>query len=89
MKTVSISVDVWCEYTGDSPVYRVYIDGDMLTERTFIWNTAAQYIREHIEVNLSSGVHWLTIENCSPGNATFRTENMQVNGQHSSPKFNI
>lgn len=89
MKTVSISVDVWCDYKGSHPTYRVFVDDHLLTERTFIWNTSTQYIREHIEVNLSSGPHWLTIVNCSPEIATFRTANMQVDGQDSPTKFNI
>jgi hypothetical protein len=81
MKTVSISVDVWCNYDDFvKPAYRVYVDSDMLTERTFIWKSASQFIREHIEVNLAPGVHYLTIENLSPEMAAYRIENVQVDG---------
>jgi hypothetical protein len=81
MKTVSISVDVWCDYDDIiKPAYRVYVDSDMLTERTFIWKSASQYIREHIEVNLAPGSHWLTIENLTPETAVYRIENMQADG---------
>lgn len=81
MKTVSISVDVWCNYDDFvKPAYRVYVDSDMLTERTFIWKSATQYIREHIEVNLASGSHYLTIENLTPEMAKYRIDNIQVDG---------
>jgi hypothetical protein len=81
MKTVSISVDVWCDYDDFvKPAYRVYVDSDLLTERTFIWKSASQYIREHIEVNLSRGSHFLTIENLTPEMAAYRIENVQVDG---------
>jgi hypothetical protein len=81
MKTVSISVDVWCNYDDFvKPAYRVYVDSDMLTERTFIWKSVSQFIREHIEVNLLPGTHYLTIENLSPEMASYRIENIQVDG---------
>jgi hypothetical protein len=79
MKTVSIVVDVWCQYNGECPVYRIYVDNDLLTERTFIWNTDTQFIREHIEVNLMPGEHWVTVEHTA-GDAKFRIENVQVDG---------
>jgi hypothetical protein len=81
MKTVSISVDVWCDYDDFvKPAYRVYVNSDMLTERSFIWKSASQYIREHIEVNLSPGTHHITIENLTPEMAAYRIENVQVDG---------
>ena len=81
MKTVSISVDVWCDYDNFvKPAYRVYVDSDMLTERTFIWKSTGQYIREHIEVNLVPGSHFLSIENLTPETAVYRIENIQVDG---------
>lgn len=81
MKTVSISVDVWCDYDDFvKPAYRVFVDSELLTERTFIWKSASQYIREHIEVNLTPGSHYLTIENITPEMATYRIENLQVDG---------
>ena len=81
MKTVSISVDVWCDYNNFvNPAYRVYVDKDLLTERTFIWKSASQFVREHIEVNVDTGEHTLRIVNLSPETAKFRLENLQVDG---------
>ncbi len=63
MRTVSLTVDVWCAWWGvEPPAYRVYVDTDLLTERTFIWKSEEQFIREHIEVNLAPGPHWISVE---------------------------
>ena len=79
MRTVSLTVDVWCKYEGEPPIYRVYVDTDLLTERTFIWQSGEQYIREHIEVNLVPGVHWVSVEKVSEF-CTFYIKNVTVDG---------
>ena len=86
---VCIDVDVWCQHTDSSPVYRVYVDNDMLTERTFIWPGARNYITEHIEVDIEPGVHQVRIENCSGHGVTFIADNIRVNGQIAQLQFVI
>lgn len=87
MRTVSLTVDVWCRYYEGAPIYRVYVDSELLTERTFVWPSREQYIREHIKVNLFPGTHILTIENCSGPNCVFITNNMLVDGIASPTTF--
>lgn len=89
MNHTCIDVDVWCKWENTPPVYRVYVDDQLLTERTFIWETSRHYIREHIEVFLDEGWHEVRIENCSKGAATFIPGNIEVNGRSSSAKFVI
>lgn len=86
MTHTCIDIDVWCKWTGTPPVYRVYVDNEMLTERDFIWETSRHYIREHIEVTLDAGWHEVRIENCS-GHSEFITNNIVVNGKPSGAKF--
>ena len=62
MKSVLLAVDVMCDWLGYEPAYRVSVDGDLLTERTYIWDNQHQYVREHLAVNLEPGVHTLVIE---------------------------
>jgi hypothetical protein len=65
MENVKLVVDVYCKDKLDtSPVYRVYVDNDLLTERTWIWPEYEIFIKENIEVNLEPGNHTVTIENC-------------------------
>ena len=88
MTLVSITVDISCSYTGTPPVYRVFVDSELLTERTFIWDSQTQYVREHIQVNLSPGVHWLSIEQLDD-TAIFTVTNIQVDGVAAAAKFYV
>lgn len=82
-----INVDVWCRYQGEAPVYRVYVDDQLLTERDFIWEYSRHYISEHIEVLLEPGWHELKIENCSGPGVEFFARNIFVNGTGAGAKF--
>ena len=62
MREVVISVDIYCHWVTTPFAYRLYIDDDLLTERTYIWNNTEQAVREHIIVNLDQGVHTLKVE---------------------------
>ena len=82
-----INVDVWCRYNGQAPIYRLYVDDQLLTERDFIWESSRHYISEHIEVSLEPGWHEIKVENCSGGDSEFFTRNIVVNGQPAGAKF--
>ncbi len=84
-----INVDVWCRYNGEAPIYRVYVDDQLLTERDFIWESSRHYISEHIEVLLDPGWHTITIENCSGPAVEFFTRNIVVNVKPAGEKFII
>jgi hypothetical protein len=80
MAHVSITVDVYCNRSEGEPSYRVYVDDEMLTERSWTWAAYDVFIREHIEVNVEPGAHRLYVResNCDP---VFQTQNMTVNGE--------
>lgn len=76
-----ITVDVQAEWTDVPPIYRIYVDQDLLTERTFGWNGTQTYITEIIACELETGVHTLRLENCNKAgrvelrNFVFKNEN--------------
>ena len=78
-KAVSITVDVHCHWTDSPPRYRVYVDNDLLTERTFIWPGYQNFVRENIHVNLNPGQHELKIVNVDPRFGKFEARNIIVN----------
>lgn len=47
----------------ENAVYRIYVDEDLITERTFGWPSFKNYIRENLICLLDPGIHTLTIEN--------------------------
>lgn len=76
---IHLSADVHCHWSENPPSYRIYVDNDLLTERTFKWAGYQIYIREHMVCNLNPGIHTVRIENCTgPGN--FKLENLVVEG---------
>jgi hypothetical protein len=71
-----VSIDVYCRTTHEGNlIYRLYVDRDLLTERTWIWPAYDTYINELIEVDLIPGNHCVQLVN--PGsNITFRNVNV-------------
>jgi len=71
-----IAIDVHCKNLhGKQPYYRLYVNDDLLTERTWIWPSYEIYIREHIEVNIESGDHYIRIKS----DADFDLKNLHIN----------
>ena len=82
----TLTVDVYAHWGDAPPKYRVYVDGDLLTERDFTWSGAHIYIKENIIVNLDPGTHILQVEHIN-NLGTIRTENVTLNGVPSSYEF--
>lgn len=65
-------------WNGDAPVYRIYVNDEMLIERTFSWPSHQNYIKEQLFCNLDTGVHTFKLENLdSTGN--FEVKNLKIN----------
>ena len=89
MTNVAVTVDVYCTRSEGSPVYRVYVDGDLLTERNWVWAAYDTYVREHIEVEVDEGEHKLDVVDCSNNNV-FYLKNITVNGvPNNGPVFTV
>jgi len=77
MSIQKIDVDVYCSNNTNNPIYRVYVDNDLLTERTFIWPTYEVFIREHIIVDIEPGHHQVRI--VTPGHQQVYFKNVHLN----------
>lgn len=75
-----VRFDVHCHWSGDPPVYRIYVDDDMIVERTFGWAGYNHYIQENLICDLAPGVHRVKIENCS-NSGNFQLQKLRVNDQ--------
>ena len=81
MSEYAISVDIYCESAYDrEPSYRIYLDTDLLTERTWLWPRHEIYISEQIVADLEPGSHYVKIEVLN-GFDGIRARNLTVNGQ--------
>lgn len=80
MSMKHLQVDVLCNWSDDPPVYRLFVNNDLLTERTFIWPGYRNFIRENIVVDVDPGVHTVRIENISQ-NGAFILERLNLEGR--------
>jgi len=76
----NLSADVHGHWSTFPPVYRIYLDDDLLTERLFKWPGYLVYIRENMVCGLGPGIHKLRIENVS-SHGSFKIDNLQINNQ--------
>lgn len=74
-----LEISIHSHWNDNPPVYRLYVDNEMLTERTFGYAPYQFFLIEHIFCNLETGVHSLLLENLD-SNGKFELENFQING---------
>ena len=69
VRHVSLEVEIRCACQAPNSIYRIYIDNELLTERTWRYDSSIA-VNEHIQVNLYIGQHKLRLEpvNCSQTN---------------------
>ena len=75
-KFVKITFELDCEWTGPVPAYRVYVDGELFTERSYIWKD--QYLEEMLQIEAEPGRHRIDFENLNSDTASFTMRNCQV-----------
>lgn len=44
-----------------TPMYRIYVDNDLLAEREYYWDNTKEYVRERCEMRLPVGSHIVEI----------------------------
>jgi hypothetical protein len=85
-RLVSLKLDVRCKYEKTPAIYRIYVDNDLITERTWYWNRPEAWRTEHvitenIETVLTLGRHKLVFEPIDSHPDNFYLHNFTLNGQ--------
>jgi hypothetical protein len=75
-----LEVDVYGHWSDTPPIYRIYVNNEMLVERTFGWPSYQNYITEHMNCDLDTGVHTLCLENLDL-KSRFELKNFNVNAK--------
>jgi hypothetical protein len=73
---VKVLFDVHCDWTGSAPDYRVYVNDELFTERTFNFTDA--YLQEMLQIEAPEGNYRIHCELVPPALAKLRVENMHV-----------
>jgi hypothetical protein len=73
---VRVLADIDCDWEGLSPNYRVYVNDELFTERTWIWTDS--YIEEMLQIEANPGEYRLRWELVPPHLAQMTVQNVRV-----------
>jgi len=68
--------DVNCEWSGESPRYRCYVNDELFTERTWIWTE--NYLEEQLQILSEPGQYNIRYELVDPKNAKLTANNYRI-----------
>ena len=71
-------MDIYCNWEAEPQAYRVYVDDDLLTERTYLWRNTDQYVQENIVVAVEPGTHTFKLEAANKDFQGFSYKNFAV-----------
>lgn len=75
-KFVRVVSDVHCDWEGPNPIYRVYVNDELFSERTWTWEDA--YLEELLQIEAEPGKYYIRYELVPPHLATLKVENTRV-----------
>ena len=75
-KFVKVICDVDCEWREISPRYRVYVNDELFTERTWIWRQS--YLEEMLQISAPPGLYYIRFELLNSEPSRLATCNMRV-----------
>jgi hypothetical protein len=73
---VKIKFDVYCDWEGTPPVYRIYVNDELFAERTYIWPD--HYLTEVLQIQAPAGQYRVKLKSMSTNPAKIRTLNHAV-----------
>jgi hypothetical protein len=75
-RLVQITADIHCNWEGLNPSYRLYVNDELFTERTWIWDQF--YLEETVSIEAEPGDYHLRWELVPPCLAQLDVTNMRV-----------
>jgi len=76
-KSVVVRFDVRCDWKISPPEYRIYVNDELFTERTFKY-TGSTYIKEMLQVKAPPGIYEFRLEELRPKTGKFTISNIYV-----------
>ena len=74
LQSVQFEYEVHCDWTGTPPVYRLYVNDELFSERTYIWPD--KYLEEVVSIEAPPGDYVVRHE--LHGNGTLTAKNPRV-----------
>jgi len=76
-KFVRVLCDVRCEWDGDNPQYRVFVNQELFTERTWVWDSN-RYLEEAIQLDAPLGRYKIRYELVPPTTSVIEMTNIRI-----------
>ena len=73
-KDILVQVDLHCKWERTPPMYRLYVNDELFSERNYIWQ-AGEYLRENLVLNAPAGEYKIRIE--TPSTSSFKLRNVK------------
>ena len=73
---VRVLADVDCEWEGLKPIYRVYVNDELFSERTWTWTI--DYLEEMLQIEAEPGDYTLRWELVPPHLARIKVKNIRI-----------
>jgi hypothetical protein len=73
---VRVVSDVFCDWEGLAPTYRVFVNDELFAERTWIWTE--DYLEEALHIHAEPGKYHIRYELVPPNLAQLKVQNMRV-----------
>lgn len=73
---VRVLCDVICRWDGTPPRYRAYINDELFTERTWIWDKC--YLEEAFQIEAPPGKYVIRYQLVDPETAELKIKNMRI-----------
>ena len=85
METVFVKAvfDIDCEWSGTHPAYRVFVNDELFTERTWLWQDV--YLEEILQIQAQPGQYRIQLKAVHPNQATFTVTNHRI--EHGSARW--
>ena len=77
-KSVQVHCDVYCKWDGNDTRYRLYVNDELFTERSWIWSGKEYYLEEIITIEAPPGQYEIKYELVTPTHSELGIKNMQV-----------
>lgn len=75
-KFVMALIDVHCEWNGEPPRYRCYVNDELFAERTWIWPD--HYLEEQLQILSEPGEYKIRYELVDAEHAQLKTNNYRI-----------
>lgn len=77
-KSVQVQADVHCKWDGNETRYRLYVNKELFTERSWIWPAKDYFLQEVITIEAPPGLYEIRYELLQPTESRLKVKNLQV-----------